>query len=284
MRFPVRCRFNLDTSLAKCRKRLAMLAALLVLAAGCALQPSPWSSGRWVDLTHSFSAATVYWPTATPFRLEPVFVGTTDKGFHYEAYEFRAAEHGGTHLDAPNHFSANGLTVDRVPLDRLMGPAVVIDVSSKAIENPDYRVSLDDLAGWEKSHGPIPDQAIVLLRTGYDRFWPDPVRYLGTAERGEAAVAKLHFPGLDPEAARWLAERRRIRAVGLDTASIDYGQSSHFETHRIFSEKHIPIFENLARLGELPATGAVVVALPMKIEGGSGAPLRIIAWVPEKHR
>ncbi|MGX2032979.1 MULTISPECIES: cyclase family protein [Methylocaldum] len=259
-------------------------AALLAALAGCASQPDLGSSGRWVDLTHSFSAETVYWPTATPFRLEPVFVGTTEKGFHYEAYQFQAAEHGGTHLDASNHFSAHGLAVDRIPLDRLIGPAVVIDVSSKAAKNPDYRVGQDDFAAWEKSHGPIPEEAIVLLHTGYGRFWPDPVKYLGTAERGEAAVAKLHFPGLAPEAARWLAERRRIKAVGLDTASIDYGQSSHFEAHRILSEKRIPIFENVARLGELPTTGAMVVALPMKIEGGSGAPLRIIAWVPGKNR
>jgi kynurenine formamidase len=284
MPFPIRYRFNLAPPLATRLKRSTVPAALLFVLAGCASQPSQWSSGRWVDLTHSFSAATVYWPTATPFRLEPVFVGTTDKGFHYEAYEFRAAEHGGTHLDAPNHFFENGPTVDRIPLDRLIGPAVVIDVSSKAAEDPDYRISLDDIALWEKTHGPLPAQAIVLLRTGYDRFWPDPVKYLGTAERGEAAVAKLHFPGLDPEAARWLAERRRIRAVGLDTASIDYGQSSHFETHRILSQKRIPIFENVTRLDALPPTGAVAMALPMKIEGGSGAPLRIIAWVPEAHR
>lgn len=278
MRDTVRSPFIWTTLLAK---RLTVSAVLLV-SAGCASQTGPWSSGRWVDLTHSFSAETVYWPTAAPFHLEPVFVGTTEKGFHYEAYQFRAAEHGGTHLDAPSHFFERGLPVDRVPLDRLTGPAVVVDVSSKATTNPDYRASRHDFAAWEKGHGPIPEQAIVLLRTGYDRFWPDPFRYLGTAERGEAAVAKLHFPGLDPEAARWLAEQRRIKAVGLDTASIDYGRSTHFETHRILAEKGIPIFENLARLGELPATGAAVVALPMKIEGGSGAPLRIIAWIPEQ--
>ncbi|MGX2042080.1 cyclase family protein [Methylocaldum sp. MU1018] len=284
MRFTARLRFNLDSHPTKRRIRRTALAALLASAAGCAAQPGPWLSGRWLDLTHSFSAATVYWPTATPFRLEPEFVGTTAKGFHYEAYRFQAAEHGGTHLDAPNHFSANGPAVDQIPVERLIGPAVVIDVASGAAEQPDYRVSLADLAAWEKSHGPIPEQAIVLLRTGYDRFWPDPAKYLGTAERGEAAVAKLHFPGLDPEAARWLADRRRVKAVGLDTASIDYGQSSHFETHRILTQKRIPIFENVARLGDLPATGVIVVALPMKIEGGSGAPLRIVAWVPEPGR
>lgn len=284
MGYSVRSVFKPNTSRLERLARTTLLTAVLVPATGCASQPDPWPSGRWVDLTHSFSAATVYWPTSTPFRLEPVFVGTTAKGYHYEAYEFRAAEHGGTHLDAPNHFSSNAPAVDQVPLDRLIGPAVVIDVSSKTVENRDYRASLDDLAAWEKDHGKIPEQAIVLVRTGYDRFWPDPARYLGTAERGEAAVAKLHFPGLDPDAARWLAEQRRVKAVGLDTASIDYGQSSHFETHRVLSQKRIPIFENVARLGELPAAGVMVVALPMKIEGGSGAPLRIIAWVPEKSR
>ena len=277
MRDTLRSPFIWTTLLAK---RLTVSTVLLA-SASCASQTGPWSSGRWVDLTHSFSAKTVYWPTAAPFHLEPVFVGTTEKGFHYEAYQFRAAEHGGTHLDAPRHFSnaASRLTGFRSAANRSRRARRCL---VQATTNPDYQVSRDDFAAWEKDHGRIPEQAIVLLRTGYDRFWPDPLRYLGTAERGEAAVAKLRFPGLAPDAARWLAEQRRVKAVGLDTASIDYGRSTHFETHRILAEKGIPIFENLARLGELPATGAAVVALPMKIEGGSGAPLRIIAWIPKQ--
>ena len=265
-----------------CLKLKAALVATLVLLTGCASQPNPWSSGHWVDLTHSFSAATLYWPTSEPFHLDKVFAGTTEKGFHYETNRFQASEHGGTHMDAPNHFAAKGLSVDQVPLDELIGPAVVIDVSSRALADRDYQVAIADFSDWEKTHGTIPERAIVLLHTGYDRFWPDSLKYLGTAERGQAAVAKLHFPGLNPTAAEWLAERRHVKAVGLDTASIDYGQSSLFESHQILTRHRIPIFENVGRIADLPSTGAMVVALPMKIQGGSGAPLRLIAWVPEK--
>ena len=121
----------------------------------------------------------------------------------------------------------------------------------------------------------------MLIRTGYSKFWPDASRYLGTQERGAGAVAKLHFPGLHQDAARWLAETRRVKAVGLDTASIDYGQSTMYESHRILYERDIPAFENLTNLDRLPARGAFVVALPMKIKGGTGAPLRAIAMLPQ---
>jgi kynurenine formamidase len=247
---------------------------------GCANPPSPWVSGRWIDLTHPFSGETIYWPTAEPFRLEPVFQGVTEKGFYYTANAYCAAEHGGTHVDAPIHFASGGPTVDQIGLPQLIGRAVAIDVSAKALADRDYRVSVSDVVNWEREHGRIPPNSIVLLRTGFDRYWPDPLKYLGTKERGTAAVAQLHFPGLHPEAARWLAEQRRIKAVGLDTASIDYGQSALFQSHRVLSRARIPIFENVAQLEQVPATGAWVVALPMKIRGGSGAPLRLVTWVP----
>jgi kynurenine formamidase len=135
---------------------------------------------------------------------------------------------------------------------------------------------------WETLHGRIPNGAMVLFHTGFARQWPDAKKYLGTDERGASAVARLHFPGLHPDAARWLVAERTIKAVGLDTASIDYGQSVLFESHRILFEKNIPAFENVAALDKLPATGAYVMALPMKIKDGSGGPLRIVAWVPDK--
>ena len=130
------------------------------------------------------------------------------------------------------------------------------------------------IPGW------LPEGAIVLLRTGYEEFWPDRVRYMGTDARGPEAVAELHFPGLHPDAARWLVTSRAINAIGLDTPSIDYGQSTHFESHQVLFAADIPAFENLANLGELPATGFIVIAMPMKIAGGSGGPLRIAAIVP----
>ncbi len=236
--------------------------------------------GQWVDLTHPFSAQTLYWPTGRPFVLESEFAGTTDKGFYYESNRYSASEHGGTHLDAPIHFAAGKWSADEIPLEKLSGPAVVIDVSRKTKGQPDYQVGVADFLDWEKRHGRLPVGAIVLLNTGWAGFWPDPARYLGTAERGPEAVPKLHFPGLDPRAARWLTENREIDAIGLDTPSIDFGQSTLFESHQILFAKNIPAFENLANLDQLPPTGAYVIALPMKIEKGSGGPLRAVALLP----
>ncbi len=264
--------------------RTIVLALPLALLFACQ-QPSPapespFSGGRWIDLTHAFDASTVVWPTSAPFQLDTVFEGMTDKGYYYSAYKFQAAEHGGTHLDAPVHFAAGKQAVEEIPLERLIGPAVVIDVSEVALENRDYQISVADFEQWERGHGAIPDKAIVLLRTGYGRYWPDPVQYMGTAEKGDTGVARLHFPGIHPDAARWLTENRNISAIGLDTPSLDYGQSTHFESHQILFEHDIPGFENVANLDQLPPTGCWVIALPMKIAGGSGGPLRIVAWTP----
>jgi kynurenine formamidase len=243
---------------------------------------SPFTGGKWIDLTHEFSSETLYWPTAEQFTLESEFHGQTPKGYFYAANRYRASEHGGTHIDAPVHFAEGHKTVDKLSIEQLTGAAVVVDVSTKAKSDPDYQVSVDDLKAWEKQHGNIPKSAIVLFRTGYARYWPDAKKYLGTDEKGPDAVAKLHFPGLHPDAARWLVSKRSIKAVGLDTASIDRGQSTLFESHRILFEKDVPAFENLAALDQLPTTGAYIIALPMKIKDGSGGPLRIVAWVAEK--
>jgi kynurenine formamidase len=155
-----------------------------------------------------------------------------------------------------------------------------VDVAEACAKDRDYAVSVADLERFEAAHGRIPDGAALLLRTGFAARWPDRARYLGTAERGPAAVAKLHFPGLDPAAARWLAANRKVAAVGIDTASIDPGTSQRFESHQILFAADVPAFENLAHLGPLPATGATLVALPMKIAGGSGGPLRAVAILP----
>jgi kynurenine formamidase len=262
--------------------RLSILLFAFSSFSGLAASDTPFTGGKWIDLTHEFSADTLYWPTAERFTLETEFHGHTPKGYFYAANRYRASEHGGTHIDAPIHFAEGHKTVDQLALDQLTGAAVVVDVSAKAQEDADYQITVADLKAWEKRHGQIPRGAIVLFNTGFARRWPDAKRYLGTDEKGADAVAKLHFPGLHPDAARWLVSERTIKAVGLDTASIDYGQSTLFESHRILFEKNIPAFENVTALDQLPATGAYVVALPMKIKGGSGGPLRIVAWVAEK--
>lgn len=236
--------------------------------------------GRVVDLTHPFDSSTVYWPTAEKFKLETDFEGMTEKGYFYSAYRYSAAEHGGTHIDSPVHFAKGRRTVDQIPLDQLIAPAVVIDVTKQCANNPDYQVTVADLQNWEQTNGRIANGTIVLLRTGFGKHYPDRKKYLGTDETGAAAVPKLHFPGLDPEAARWLAQNRTIKAIGIDTASIDRGQSTLFESHRILFDKNIPAFENVANLDQLRTNNFSVIALPMKIKGGSGGPLRIVAILP----
>jgi kynurenine formamidase len=259
------------------RRLHLVLVLLLAIPPIAAQRRGDFPGGHIVDLTHAFDANTVYWPTAEQFKLETDFEGVTDKGYFYSAYRYSAAEHGGTHLDSPVHFAKGHNTVDQIPLDQLMGAAIVIDVTKQCATNADYLVSVEDFADWEKRNGKIANGTIVLLRTGFGKFYPDRKQYLGTEERGAEAVAKLHFPGLDPAAARWLTQNRSIKAIGLDTASIDYGQSTLFESHRILFEKNIPAFENVANMDQLPVKGFSVIALPMKIKGGSGGPLRIVA-------
>ncbi len=257
--------------------------ACVALAAGaCSAPPpsSPLPSGEIVDLSHAYDGSTIFWPTADAFRLDKVAEGMTAGGYYYAANNFFTSEHGGTHIDAPVHFAQGRDTVDRIPLARLVGPAVVIDVTGRADRDTDYQVTTADIEQAEARDGEIPANAIVLIRTGFSRRWPDAARYLGTAERGADAVAKLHFPGLHPDAARWLTANRQIDAIGIDTASIDYGQSTQYESHRLLFERDVPAFENLTSLERLPLRGASIIALPMKIGGGSGAPLRAIAILP----
>ena len=253
----------------------------LLLAASAVSASQPIAvSAQWVDLSHDYSKDTIYWPTAAGFELRVDSKGPTAAGYWYEANSFHTAEHGGTHMDAPVHFARGGNSVDEVPLRRLIGPGAVVDVAAQAFANANYQATVADIKHWEETHGPLPAGAIVLLRTGHGRYWPDAERYLGTAERGPMAVPKLRFPGLHPDAAKWLVAERAINAVGIDTASIDFGQSKLFETHRILAARNMPVFENVANLERLPERGAFIFALPMKIKGGSGAPVRIVATLP----
>ncbi len=238
--------------------------------------------GQWVDLTHAFSEESIYWPTADTFKKTTVAEGDTDAGYYYSAYNFSAAEHGGTHLDAPIHFSKTGNSVDQIQLEQFVGNGVLIRIADKAMNDRNYQLSVEDILQWERENGPIENNSILLIDTGSSKFWPDMKKYMGTDERGEAAVSKLVFPGIHPSAAQFLVTQRQIKAVGLDTPSIDFGGSRLFESHQILYAKNVLGFENVANLGELPAKGFTVIALPMKIAGGSGGPLRIVAFIPAK--
>jgi kynurenine formamidase len=233
-----------------------------------------------VDLSHAFDANTIYWPTEDGFELQVEAAGITEAGYYYSANSFSTAEHGGTHLDAPVHFARGRWTVDQIPLERLVGPAIKVDVRAQCDANRNYEVQVSDLEAWEAEHGRIEPGSIVLLDTGFARHWPNRALYLGTEVHGPKAVARLSFPGLHPDAARWLTTEREIHAIGLDTASIDRGKSTSFESHRILFAANVPAFENLSDLDGLPAREFTVIALPMKIGGGTGAPLRVIAVLP----
>ena len=258
-----------------------VLAALALPLAALAADPKApdLATAKIVDLTYPFDEKTIYWPTSpSAFELKKLAWGETEGGYFYSSFAFCTPEHGGTHLDAPIHFSKTGRTADQIPVRQLVAPAAVIDVSAKAAGNPDYRLSAEDVAQWEKAHGAIPAGSIVLLRTGWGRRWPDRKRYLGDDTPGDAS--KLHFPSYGKEAAELLVHERKVGALGVDTASIDYGPSKDFMVHRIALGAQVPGLENLANLEELPEAGAWIVALPMMISGGSGGPLRAIALLP----
>ena len=260
----------------RCKPLLPAVCVLAALVTGA--DALDVETARLVDLTHDFDETTIYWPTARRFTLDATAHGPTPGGWWYAANDFCAAEHGGTHLDAPIHFAEGGWTTEAIPLDRLRGPAAVVRAIATGARDRDHLVSVRDLERDEAAHGRIPDGAVVLLQTGWARYWPDAARYLGTAARGD--TAHLRFPGLDPAAARWLVAQRHVRAVGIDTASIDRGRSTDFRSHRVLAGSNVAVFENLANLDRLPSRGAVVLALPMKIRGGSGGPLRAVALVP----
>ena len=238
-------------------------------------------NGKIIDLTHEYSDQTIYWPTEKGFELEEEFGGMTEKGYYYSAKKFTAPEHGGTHMDAPIHFAENGKTVEQIPIEKLIAPSIVVDISKKALKDSDYQITQQDFEDWENIHGKIPDNCILLLFTGYSGFWPDRQKYLGTSKMGNGALSELRFPGLHPDAASWITQNRSVNAIGIDTQSIDYGRSTHFETHRILSKSETPFFENVTNLDQLPPKGFFTIALPMKIKNGSGAPLRLVAIIPK---
>ena len=256
---------------------LTIPACILFACQPSAQSDNSFPQGEWIDMSYSFDEKTIYWPTdVNGFVLDTVSEGISEGGYYYSAFAFCTAEHGGTHMDAPVHFAEGKHSVEQIPIDQLTGDGIVIDVSKKALSDRDYQVSSEDFTAWEARHGEIPEDALVFLRTGYGEFWPDREKYLGTSEIGPEAIPLLHFPGLAPEAATWIVENRKIGAIGLDTPSIDYGQSTDFQSHQILFAANIPAFENVANLDQLPENGFWVAALPVKIAGGSGGPVRII--------
>jgi kynurenine formamidase len=262
------------------RRSIAATLALLLYALPATADDLDLAAYRLVDLTHAYNDRTVYWPTSpTHFEKTTLAEGQTAGGFFSSAYAVCTPEHGGTHLDAPVHFAEDGQATDALPLEHLIAPAVVIDVTKSAERDRSYRLTEQDVLEFEAQHGAIKAGTIVLLRTGWSRHWPDVLAYLGDDTPGDAS--KLSFPGYGAEATRLLVNERGAAMLGVDTASIDYGASKDFPVHRIAAAGNVAGLENLTDLDELPPTGTLLLALPMKIEGGSGGPARVVALVPQ---
>jgi kynurenine formamidase len=256
-----------------------ILLTAAVLLAGCTAPPAErgFDESRLIDLTYAFDENSVYWPTANRFERTEVAYGYTEGGYWYASNDFSASEHGGTHMDAPIHFAEGMHTSDQVPLTQLTGPARVIDVRAHVQNDPDYLLAPSDIEAHEAAYGPIEPGDVVLVWTGFGERYPDARTYLGSDVRG--VVEDLHFPGIGEAAAILLVERG-VDMVGLDTASLDHGPSQDFMAHQVLNGANIPGLENVANLDQLPPTGATIIALPMKIRGGSGGPCRIVALLP----
>jgi len=227
-----------------------------------------------LDLTYAYNKKTIYWPTEKGFDFKKLFYGVTSRGYFYSAFRFCTPEHGGTHIDAPRHFSKTGWTVDQIPIKNLMGNAVIIHVEDKTAAHPDYEITVADIQSFEKKYRALNPQDIVFFYTGWGKYWDSKKKYLGSDTLGD--VKHLHFPGLSRQAAEYLV-RRQIKGIGIDTASIDPGNSQDFWVHRIILGANLYGIENIAHLELLPLVGVKLIIAPMKIEGGSGAPTRVYA-------
>jgi kynurenine formamidase len=242
--------------------------------------PQAWLRGvsdgstRVVDMTYAINAKLPAWP-GDDHTFEAKVMATPEKD-GYLARGFWTLEHYGTHMDAPAHFPGGKEFLDQIPVDHLFAPAVVIDVREEAGRDPDYRLRVMRVEKWEALQGRIPTGAVVLLRTGWSSRWPDQARY-----RNMDSAGVMHFPGFSVEAARLLIERGAV-ALGIDTLSIDYGASKDFEVHRVTLPAGLYQLENLANLDQLPEAGAFLISAPIKLEGGSGGPVRVFAILPVK--
>jgi kynurenine formamidase len=236
------------------------------------LEGVPSGKTRVIDLSYAINDKLVPWPGDTKW-FEAKINATVEKNGYFTR-SFWMLEHYGTHLDAPVHFPPGKMTVDEIPARKLFGPAVVLDVRAESAKDADYRVPAALVEEWEKRHGRISEGAIVLLRTGWASRWPDVQRY-----RNQDAQGRMHFPGYSVEAAKLLVGRK-VSGLGCDTLSIDYGASEDFAVHHVVLGAGLYQLENLADLSEVPEAGAFLVVAPIKLEGGSGGPVRVFALLP----
>ncbi|XP_070554887.1 isatin hydrolase-like isoform X2 [Ptychodera flava] len=253
----------------------ALLLLCLSTATVIAHDESPF-----LEMTHPYNENSLSYPGFPGFEFTIWDRGYSEKfGIYLESNGFCTPEHCGTHMDAPAHFVQGKWRAHAVPLTSLIGNAVKVDIREKVARDVDAFLEIDDLESWEETHGRIPDDVILMIDYGWAGRYGNKILYFGT----ENDTSNMHFPGFHPDAARWVTENRKVKAIGVDTPSFDRGADMKFDSHLILFEHNIPVFENVANMDKLPATGATVFAIPMMIEDGSGAPLRVFAtgWRPD---
>jgi kynurenine formamidase len=236
------------------------------------LEGIPGGKTRVLDLSYAINDKLVPWPGDEKY-FEARINATIEKNGYFTR-SFWMLEHYGTHLDAPAHFPPGKATVDQIPANKFFGPAVLLDVRDQGAKDADYRLPVSQIEKWEHAHGRIPPGAIVLLRTGWASRWPDAQRYRNQDKQG-----KMHFPGFSTEAAKILIDRS-ISGLGCDTLSVDYGASEDFSVHHLVLGAGLYHLENLSDLSKVPEAGAFLVVAPIKLEGGSGGPVRVFALLP----
>jgi kynurenine formamidase len=266
----------------KARKKFgewAVLFSISLILVGTSCSKN--SEGKLLDMTYVYDENTIYWPTAKPFVLTKLNWGLTEGGWWYASNEYGASEHGGTHADAPVHFARGGRTIDQIPLEEWIGPAVKIDVRTLCKLDRDYRLSVSVIESWEKKYEKIPSGAWVIMFTGIGtQYYPDRKKVLGTDKRGLEALPELSFPGFSSESVEFLTTKRNIAGIAIDTPSIDFGKSKDFKVHQILCAADKLALENIAHLDKLPDFGARLYIMPMLIKDGTGAPARVFAVLP----
>jgi kynurenine formamidase len=226
-----------------------------------------------IDLTHNLNDRSPNWEGTAKSPYEATHLGNIERDGYYSRV-FTTQEHYGTHLDAPAHFTAGAWTVDQIPAQRLVRPLVVLDVRQNVKGNPDYEISVQDVAGWEDAHGLIPSGAVVMAYTGWDELWHSEKQF-----RNEKADRLTHYPGFSLETAKFLVKTRGVVGLGIDTMSVDIGATTTYPVHLFTSKENVYHLENVANLALVPPAGATVVVAPIKLENGSGGPARILALV-----
>lgn len=258
---------------------LAVCAGLLGATSGaafgqdCAPSSTSWAGRRVVDLSFGYNDRTIYWDDDGSFR-----VNATVQSNEVEDWvlvdSISTPTHGGTHMDAPRHFSKRGWSASDIPLDRLLFvPIALIDVQEEASRNASYLMPIAEILRWEAQHGRLPENCLLLIRSGWSRFYTNRNAFYGLDQYG-----LRHFPAIEGAAAEFLARQRNLAGVGIETGSVDfYGLT---RSHHVLAAANIYILENLADLRSVPPVGAHAIVMPMKIDGGGGAPTRVVALLP----